>query len=95
MNLYVIYDTAAEYSSPIFESKNDATAAREFRKVKTNDKDPARDDYELYRLGTYHEHDMKIIPEDPPVRITLAALPVPDDPEQLTFDLQQLRRKEA
>ncbi|GMO63830.1 MAG: hypothetical protein Ta2A_11280 [Treponemataceae bacterium] len=49
VNLYTIYDTAAERSAPVFESVNDATAARSTRQWL---KDQLVADYALFWVGT-------------------------------------------
>lgn len=62
--LYTVYDNIAKESAPIFESKNDNIALRQFQKLllNTEQQDPTfnRTDYTLYVLGTMNKDTMEI-----------------------------------
>lgn len=56
--LYVIQDRVAEESGPIFESKNDAVAHRNFTKIIQTSTNP--DDFKLIHVGEI-DHDTNVI----------------------------------
>lgn len=94
MKLYVIYDKAAQQSSPVFEAKNDAVAAREFRKVLQNLKDPAVPDYRLYCIGIFDQETMALLAVAPPAEIVIPAIPVSKDEADQLLMLDQHPAKE-
>ena len=55
--LYSIKDTVAVKFSRPFCQVNDAAAQREFRRALSRELDEARDDFELYKLGVFHDDD--------------------------------------
>lgn len=68
MNLYVIFDRVAEESGPIFEAKNDGTAARAARDLVATAKGARAHEFQLLKLGTIDHEKNAITP-----------LPVPED----------------
>ena len=67
-NLYAVYDRVAEESGPIFDAKNDGTAARAARDLVMNAKGARPHEYQLLKLGTI-DHEKNV----------LTALPAPLD----------------
>lgn len=62
-NLYVIYDKVAEESSSPMMCRTDGLALRQFMAALS--KEPgAKNDYALYRVGTYDPQTMIIDPVD-------------------------------
>lgn len=55
MNLYSIYDRVAKMYGPIFEARNDGTAARSVRALYAKIEPHDRDAYVLRRLGGYDQ----------------------------------------
>lgn len=66
MYLYSIRDNLAEVFNKPYTSINDGTAVRAFQGAMQEN--PDKDDYSLYCIGEYHDHDGSIIPH-PPVRV--------------------------
>lgn len=60
MNLYVIFDRVAEESGPIFEAKNDGTAARAARDLVASAKGAKAHEFQLLKLGTI-DHETNAI----------------------------------
>lgn len=69
MNLYVIYDMLAEESGPIYESKNDATALRQFKRVFEQRPDSEMSSFKLLRLGTIDHTSSRVTLEDVPEEV--------------------------
>lgn len=69
MNLYVIHDLLAEESGPIFESKNDATALRQFKRVFEDRPDSDRSSFKLLRLGTIDHTTSRVSLEEIPQEV--------------------------
>ena len=67
-NMYVVYDRVAEESGPIFEAKNDGTAARAARDLVASAKGAKAHEFQLLKLGTIDHEKNAITP-----------LPVPED----------------
>ena len=63
MNMYMIYDNAAEEAGPVFEAKNDTIAIRNYTKL-LKDTEFA-DDFELYRVGYVDRTTMEVAPLQP------------------------------
>lgn len=66
LNIYSIYDTVAEVFNKPFTDINDATAIRSF--VQSVSDQPHKNDYVLYNLGVFTDHDGTIL-QDRPVKI--------------------------
>lgn len=64
MNLYVIYDTVAESSGPVFESPNDASAIRKTVFLFIDGKQFDVVDYDLIRVGSIEKSGQNIISPD-------------------------------
>lgn len=60
VELYLIRDLLAEENGPVFQSKNEAVAVRQFKQIMKDVSDPT--EYALYRVG-YITKDAEIIPE--------------------------------
>lgn len=67
MRLYTIYDRAAEESGPVFQAKNDSVARRGY--MQAIDGSSAPYDFDLYYIGDYNEHVMKITMLGDPIRV--------------------------
>lgn len=52
MNIYVVYDKVAQESGPIFESKNDGTAIRSFRRLLAEVPKELHEEYQLLCIGS-------------------------------------------
>lgn len=65
MNLYVVFDKTAEYSMPIWESRNDGTALRTYQKSLIENKDVPEDEMVLMCVGSIDHETNKIIGLDP------------------------------
>lgn len=66
LKIYSIYDTVAQVFNKPFTDINDATAIRAFSQSVMES--PHKNDYQLYNLGEYTDHDGAIVPYEP-VRI--------------------------
>ena len=66
-NIYMIYDTAAAiYMGPLI-FRADGEAMREFEGQSTNADSKIGhhpEDFSLYRVGSFDDHDGKLVPED-------------------------------
>lgn len=58
MGIYVVYDREAEESGPIFESKNDSVAIRNYKQVL--DRTIYKAEFKLLCLGTINHETNKI-----------------------------------
>lgn len=58
-NIYTIYDTVAKESGPIFASKNEGTAIRQFKNLMADTHNKA--EYKLYKVGEYYPEDIKLL----------------------------------
>ena len=56
-HLYAVYDSCAEVFHRPFVETNDATAIRVFKDAMLQDKNSHKDDYHLYVLAEYTDHD--------------------------------------
>ena len=59
-NMYVVYDRVAEESGPIFEAKNDGTAARAARELVAALRALRRTSFSFWKLGTI-DHEKNVI----------------------------------
>lgn len=64
MNLYVVFDVLAGESGPVFESKNDETAARAFRRL-LQEQRSVSSEYRLMRIGTIDHAGSVLVVEQP------------------------------
>jgi hypothetical protein len=78
MLLYVIYDVLAEECGPIFEAKNDAVAARQYRNVMASRKAGDQAEYQLHCVGDIDELQMAITPCRPSRRVEVNPVEVKD-----------------
>lgn len=62
-NLYVVYDRAAKEYGPIFHSKSDATALRDFLRAQKEVMYSA--DFTLCRIGTYENEKCIVDVQNP------------------------------
>jgi hypothetical protein len=62
-SLYSIYDTVAELFNKPFTEINDATAMRAFTEMAS--KQPHKNDYALYKLADFIDHNGEIAPCEP------------------------------
>jgi len=62
LNMYAIYDKVAEIFNKPFTEINDASAVRAF-KQSLDDNKAVKEDYELYNVGVFTDHDGVIIQE--------------------------------
>lgn len=60
-NIYTVYDKVGCQSGPVFESRNDGVAVRQFRSMDFNG---FNDDFKLLRLGSI-DHDNNVITVEP------------------------------
>lgn len=69
MKLYSVHDKKSGIGSPPFAAENDFIARRAFIRSATADSDLALfpDDFDLYNIGEFDLHTMKLIPETPVV----------------------------
>lgn len=63
LSIYSIYDTVAEVFNKPFVSTNDATAIRDFKTSVVEQ--IHKNDYELYKLADYTDHDGCIVSHVP------------------------------
>lgn len=63
--LYTVLDKAAEKAGPVFVASNDATAGRNFRRMMVEIPEWERQEYALYRVGSYDDQSMLIEACDP------------------------------
>lgn len=65
--MYTIYDSVAEIFNRPFVDHNDASATRAFeRSLESN---PNKNDYSLYRIGTYDDESGMVTPSMTPVKV--------------------------
>ena len=57
--IYCLYDTVAEESGPLFEAKTDAMAKRIFDNIKEFPEGATREDFRLFKLGSYFHGNFK------------------------------------
>lgn len=60
LGLYVIYDRVAEKSGPVFQSVNDQVAYRSYVRLIQESPHLNKDEYVLFRIGTFNERTMTI-----------------------------------
>ena len=65
MNLYVVYDKIAKESGAVHENKNDAVALRNYEIFISEQKNIKRDEFAIYRVGTFDHVTMAITAEEP------------------------------
>lgn len=61
LNIYTVYDKVAEEAGPLFQAVNDGIALRNYRNMQIPES--LKNDYSLYRIGTYDTVTMEIVPE--------------------------------
>lgn len=61
--LYVIFDSVAEESGPIFQAKNDAVALRQFGNLQK--KEGFSDEFSLWCFGSFDHETMELVSFDP------------------------------
>lgn len=66
MRLYTIFDRVAEECGPVYEAKNDAIAARNFKQVLGTVPKVDLDAFDLVCLGAIERDTMRITLMDPP-----------------------------
>lgn len=64
MNLYSVYDRVAQMYGPLFEARNDGTAARSVRALYAKIEPHDRDAFVLRRLGWYDQETGLINTDD-------------------------------
>lgn len=67
MNMYSIFDTVAQVFNKPFTEINNATAIRAFSSAVNEN--PNKNDYALYHLGSFTDHDGVLVPIANPTRI--------------------------
>lgn len=69
LNLYTIYDRVAEDSCSPFVAKNDGVALRSLAILLKDVELTKRDEYKLYKLGSYDPISMEIIQNLHPIEV--------------------------
>lgn len=86
LSIYSVYDTVARVFNKPFTEINDGTAIRVFtQSVKENEN---KNDYTLYHLGEYFDHNGSIDPIKDPVKI-YSGFDVNDNVLQMPTNLQE------
>lgn len=60
--IYAIYDNVAEEYGPLFESKSDAVALRQFHQLLKES--PNKEDYDLYCFGRFEREKAQMLIEE-------------------------------
>lgn len=66
-NLYSVFDTIAQVFKQVITSHNDGTAQRDFCEAFKDH--PHKNDYTLYRIGEFTDHDGVIKSLENPIKI--------------------------
>lgn len=67
LNIYSVFDTVAQVFNKPFTDINNDTAKRIF--IQSAQEDPNKNDYVLYWLGSFTDHDGDIIPLNEPQKV--------------------------
>jgi hypothetical protein len=66
-SIYSIFDTVAEMFNKPFAHHNDGTAVRDFDQGMSDN--PNKNDFVLYKIGEFTDHDGAIAPVSAPIKI--------------------------
>jgi hypothetical protein len=75
-NLYTVYDSVAEECAPPFIAKTDGLAQRLFVNGfrQANRPDIKIEEHSLYRIGSFDNETMKLVPLEQSIKISVTAL---------------------